>query len=179
MSQNIVKNRGLQLFSLLIVLCSLLIVSCDLFNPADPDLLGKLHEELAWANAKRLTVAVTFPPEWGGSNPQQGVISPGVRDVRKWTEGQSPKMYEFNVEFSPLPAFGFERWLAFPTSVYAGLDKSKSADEIVIEAAEHLLNDNGVVITEIISSTGAIIATVLISTDVPVTLCLGVITVPD
>ncbi|MCL2443121.1 MAG: hypothetical protein FWD13_06590 [Treponema sp.] len=158
------RYRGLSLFSLFIVTCSLLIASCE----GDPDYLAKLDEEVAWHNAEKLTVAVTFPPEWGASNPQQGTISPGDRDVRRWKEGQNRKMYEFTVEFLPLLSFGFEKWLAFPTSEYAALDKTKSAEEI--EKLNLHLNGKGVEITESTNTAGAKIATVLISISEHVTL---------
>ena len=144
-------------WGVIFTLCILLLATCDLFNPTDRDMLAKIDAEIAWANAARLTVAVTYPPEWGSSNPQQGTITP-VMDIRLG--------YEFNLEFSPLPDFGFERWLAFPTSVYNELVKTKSAAEVLIDS----LNNNGVQIRETVSSTGARVATIKINTTEPVTL---------
>jgi len=167
------KTRKKPVFPLLSVHCSLFIVLCSLLISCegDPDFLKKIDEEIAWANADRLTVAVSFPPEWGSSNPQQGTLSPGIRDIRRWTGGeqQNSERYKFSVEFSPMAGFGFEGWLAFPTSEYAGLNKTKSFAEM----KEHvsLLNDNGVIIsTETDDSTGEDTFIFLISTDVPVTL---------
>ena len=153
---NINKNQ-MGGWGVIFTLCILLLATCDLFNPTDRDMLAKIDAEIAWANAARLTVAVTYPPEWGSSNPQQGTITP-VMDIRLG--------YEFNLEFSPLPDFGFERWLAFPTSVYNELVKTKSAAEVLIDS----LNNNGVIIKETVSSTGARVATIKINTTEPVTL---------
>jgi len=171
------KTRKKPVFPLLSALCSLFSVHCSLFIvlcslligcEGDPDFLKKIDEEIAWANADRLTVAVTFPPEWGSSNPQQGTLSPGIRDIRRWTEGQNEQKYKFSVEFTPLPGFGFEGWLAFPTSDYARLNKTISADDI--EELNLHLNGNGVEITNVSGSNGVETATVIISTNVDVTL---------
>ncbi|MDR0313778.1 MAG: hypothetical protein LBI14_09280, partial [Treponema sp.] len=67
---------------LLIALCSLLI-SCDLFNgPIQPDFIGKIDAEIAWANAARLNVRVEYPSGWGTSSPSTGQISPSPMDIR-------------------------------------------------------------------------------------------------
>ena len=66
----VVKYIFLLLFPVLFPLSP---VSCSLFNaPQQDDYFKKIDEEIAWANATRLTVNVAFPPEWGGS-PQAGV----------------------------------------------------------------------------------------------------------
>jgi len=83
-------------------------VSCELLNgAADPDYLDKLHDEIKWANAERLTVRVDFPGEWGNSNPS-GNISQYI-DIR---QGLRP----FEIEFTPNPAFSFRGWRAYATS---------------------------------------------------------------
>ena len=129
--------------------------SCDLFTGPKADLFKQISKEVDWANAPKLTVTVTFPPEWGNS-PQSGDGKCG--DTRKG--------YEFDVEFVPLSGYGFEKWLAFKTADYAGLDKTKSSNEVESSA----LNGNGVTITEGVSETGARTAKVTIDTLEPVTL---------
>ena len=70
------------IFSLLLVICSLF-TACDLLNaPTDPDYFQKIDEEIAWANAPRLTVHLSYDPEWGTSNPAMGQITP-ARDIRQ------------------------------------------------------------------------------------------------
>ena len=108
-----------------------------------------------WANAPKLTVTVAFPPEWGNS-PQSG----------EGRCGDTRKGYEFGVEFIPLSGYGFEKWLAFRTTDYADLDKTKSASEV----EDLALNGDGVTIVESISETGAKTAMVTINTLDPVTL---------
>ena len=162
------RTQTIFLYSLFFILCSL---SCELFNnPADPHFLGKLHDEVAWANADKLTVTVNFPPQWG-SSPQLGT----GRCFDNKRVNENPRLGNvFYVEFSPLPEFGFEKWLAFPTSAYAGLDTSMTAAQI--EAENLHLNGQGiqqmpgVTITESISTTGARVATVTIHISEPVTL---------
>jgi hypothetical protein len=87
------RSALLILFSLFFFLFSF--VSCELFNAQyDPDYWQKLEDEIAWANAPKLTVAIAFPATWGTSNPQQGTITP-ARDIRK---GYSTN---FEIEFTP------------------------------------------------------------------------------
>ena len=94
-------------------------------GPSDPDYLEKLYGEIAWANAERLTVNVEFPANWGFSQ-QSGTD----RCADLVNTKETPRMgYAFNVEFSPMPEFGFEKWLAFPTSEYIKLDIRKSYNE--------------------------------------------------
>jgi hypothetical protein len=40
------------------------------------------------------------------------------------------KGYAFDVEFTSLPGFGVEEWLAFPTSEYSRLDFTKTASQV-------------------------------------------------
>ncbi|MCL2044735.1 MAG: hypothetical protein FWG89_11420, partial [Treponema sp.] len=77
-------------FSLFTVLCSLLTVSCDLFQPNNPNYYQELLDEVAWANAAKLTVHLSYDPEWGTSNPAMGQITP-ARDIRQG--------YAFDLEF--------------------------------------------------------------------------------
>ncbi len=130
-------------------------IACDLFTGTKVDLFKQISDEVDWANAPKLTVTVAFPPEWGNS-PQSGEGKCG--DTRKG--------YEFGVEFTPLSGYGFEKWLAFKTTDYASLDKTKSSNEVESLA----LNGDGVTITESISETGARTAKVKIDTIDPVTL---------
>jgi len=143
-------------YILTLVLFVILLSSCELFNGAsDPEYLDKLYDEIAWANAERLTVTVGFPAEWG-SSPQRGTGRSG--DTRLG--------YAFNVEFGAMPGYGFEKWLAFPTSIYDTLDKTLSALEIEGSA----LPEN---LVEIIASqtvSGAHAASVTIYITEPVTL---------
>ncbi|MDR3019382.1 MAG: hypothetical protein LBU66_00590, partial [Treponema sp.] len=147
---------------MLIVLC-FLVFSCELFNAQnDPDYWEKLDEEIAWVNAEKLTVSVTFPAEWGTS-PNSGT-GRSFDNVRR---NETPrKGYAFNVEFTPLPGFGFEKWLAFPTSEYSKLDFSKNAADVLSDS----LNGKSVEIIESTSDTGARVATVKVNTSAPVTL---------
>jgi len=105
---------GLALFFLLFSFFFLL-SSCDLFNGPKVDVFQQISDEVDWAAAERLTVTVAYPPEWGNS-PQAGEGKCG--DTRKG--------YAFNVEFTPLSGFGFEKWLAFKTADYAALDTTNT-----------------------------------------------------
>ena len=72
------------------------------------------------------------------------------------------------MEFTPLPGYGFEKWLAFPSAEYTNLDKTQTA----VEAEAFALNGNGVgvAIETSQSDSGTAIATVTIYTDIPVTI---------
>jgi len=65
----------------------LCIVSCDLFNATtDSDLLAKIDEEIAWANADKLAVTFHAPEGWiSSSTPSLSLAAiPGnVIDIRK------------------------------------------------------------------------------------------------
>ncbi|MDR3020267.1 MAG: hypothetical protein LBU66_05120 [Treponema sp.] len=87
---------------LLIALC-FLVFSCDLFNATeDPDFWQKLDEEIAWANAKKLTVALSAPGAWG-----QGSITTTAENRRLG--------YGFNVEFHPAQGYSILEWRAYST----------------------------------------------------------------
>ncbi|GHV94710.1 hypothetical protein AGMMS50293_10300 [Spirochaetia bacterium] len=153
------------LWPLLICLFPLLILACDLFAPTDPNYLDKLHEEISWANAARLTVRLEYDGSWGNSNPNRGQISPNPLDIRQG--------YEFAVEFTPLSGYGFVEWLAFNSNQYeAGilsgtLDSAKSHTAFL---AGDTLSANGVEIKRGETATGAITAAVTINSNIPVTL---------
>jgi len=160
---NVARNFRVVLFSLFIVHCSLFIVNCDLSDPlAKQELQEKMEENVRWANAARLSVTVAIPLDWGAS-PQIGTDK--CFDNARTDE--TPRQgYPFTVEFTPLSGFGLEKWLAFKTADYAGLDTSKTAFELASVA----LNDNGVTIIESVSQTGAKTAVVTINISDPVTL---------
>ncbi|GBU28446.1 hypothetical protein R84B8_02005 [Treponema sp. R8-4-B8] len=142
------KKLNCSLLITLLLITSLFVISCDLFSAPKVDLFKVISDEVDWANAPKLTVTVAFPPEWGNS-PQSGEGKCG--DTRMG--------YEFGVEFTPLSGYGFEKWLAFKTADYAGLDKTKSSSEVEGSA----LNGADVTITEDISETGARTAKVKIN----------------
>jgi len=154
-------------FPLFIVHCSLFICNCGLTNPLpEGDLQEKIDENVKWANAAQLTVTVAIPSGWGTS-PHLGTNI--CRDNVRTTE--TPRQgYPFTVEFTPLPGFGFEQWLAFRTDDYEGLDKTKSATDQAIKSLALNVNGSGATITEGVSQTGARTATVTINISDPVTL---------
>jgi hypothetical protein len=139
-----------------ILLCPLLFIcACDLFNgPVQRDFLAQIDEEIAWSNAERLTVRVDYNPQWG-SSPQQGALN----------SDHTRQGYAFDVEFNPLPGYGFEEWLAFTTDAYNGLDLAQTASQV----KEYSLNGNGVDITAGVNAVGAQTATVTINITEPVT----------
>ena len=84
--------------SLLTVLCSLLIVSCDI----DPDFMQRIDDEIAWSNAARLTVVLNFPGSWG-----QGSITTIAENRRLG--------YDFDINFTPAQGYSIESWRAYKT----------------------------------------------------------------
>ena len=149
------RNRSPLTTNCSLILLIFILVSCELFTGPKEDLFQIISDGVDWAHAAKLAVSVAYPPEWGNS-PQSGYGKAG--DTRKG--------YAFSVEFTPLSGYGFEKWLAFPTFAYAGLDKNKSASEV--EGSS--LNGNGVTITESENDTGARTARVTINITEPVTL---------
>ena len=124
-------------FSLLIL--ALTTISCDLFTkPKDPNYLKKIDEEIAWANAAKLTVTVAYPDEWG-SSPQFAGCFDAVRTKEKPRKG-----YPFNVEFTPNAMYGFIEWLAFGGEHTLAEITAMGYDA----AAEISLNGKGVAVTE-------------------------------
>jgi hypothetical protein len=121
-------NNNISHSPFLILLCSLLFCTCDLFNGAtNPDFLKNIDDEIAWSNAKRLDVRVDYNPLWG-SSPQQGAL-----DRETHRQG-----FAFDVEFTPTMGYGFVGLFAFRTN---GLDLTK------IDVNE-ALNGNGVEIED-------------------------------
>ena len=116
-------------WTLFFAVCSLLICNCDLFTkPKDPDFLKKIDLEIAWANAKKLTVIFYAPEGWinsGTPSLSRTAIQRNVLDIRKG--------FEFSLECEPSSAFGFEQWLAFETEFFETMtvaDWEKSAAEM-------------------------------------------------
>jgi hypothetical protein len=104
-----------------IALC-FLVFSCELFTAStDPDLLDKLYDEIAWANAEKLTVSVLIPHGWGTSNPAGPSIAPGTMDIRKG--------YEFSLAFTPDPSVVLKSWRAYSTAALINI-----ADEILTDS---------------------------------------------
>ncbi|MDR2541910.1 MAG: hypothetical protein LBC80_00445, partial [Treponema sp.] len=129
------------LLILFIVACSLFFTACDLLtSPANPNYLNDLQEELAWANAQRLTVSIVVPFGWGNSNPGEGLIR--TIDIRKG-EGER---YGFDVEFIPNSGFGFRGWLAFTNSAYENIASSLNTLSFETLRDEHSLYREGVTI---------------------------------
>ena len=72
-----IANKERCFLTLLIAICYLLSVSCNLFNdPLQDDYFDKIDGEIAWANAKKLNVHISYDREWGTSNPASGQITP-------------------------------------------------------------------------------------------------------
>ena len=93
----------------LIILCSIIISGCDLFSASvQSDFLNKIDGEISWANAKRLSVRVDYPGEWGSSSPPAGLITPSPRDIRQG--------FAFELEFTPDAAYSFKGWRAYASS---------------------------------------------------------------
>ncbi|MCL2443497.1 MAG: hypothetical protein FWD13_08565 [Treponema sp.] len=159
-------KRLITIFALLIINCSLFLVSCDLFSgPADPELLDKLNEELAWANAEKLNVTVVT--RGMGFSPQS--VSAG--DTRKG--------YAFNVEFTPNAGYGFRGWLAFTNSVYENI--SSSLNDMSFETARdtHSLNGKGVVVKDYERThTGSYLSSVTINVSGAITIVPWCSTLP-
>ena len=61
-----------QLSLILFVFLIFSLVSCDLLNGnSDVDILKKIDDEIAWANATKLTVRIAATP-WDSPNPSPG-----------------------------------------------------------------------------------------------------------
>ncbi|MCL2139232.1 MAG: hypothetical protein FWH41_06840, partial [Treponema sp.] len=91
----------------LIFLCSFFLCNCDLFTkPKDPHYLKKIDEEIAWANAPKISVSVQYNTEWGQSPQLSGCV-----DEKRGTAPR--KGYPFKVEFNSGMAFGEPEWRAY------------------------------------------------------------------
>ena len=143
--------------TLLIVLCSLFLAGCDLFTGPQTDLLSKINDEVAWANAEKLTVRFEYPAEWGTSSPQQGPLAnPGAMDIRKG--------YAFTVEFTPDTAYSLNHWRAFAGRLPEGWTENFD----LLEEAEEI-TDSGVIEFPAVNPRGGA-AAFTINTASPVTI---------
>ena len=94
------------LFPLLLALCYLLFVSCNLFNaPLDPDYFDKIDEEIAYANAPLANVKI-------GSIP--GSVNTIIGSLGRVKQG-----YSFNVAFTANPEWAFTGWEAVLTEDFS------------------------------------------------------------
>ncbi|MCL2067383.1 MAG: hypothetical protein FWG99_07965 [Treponema sp.] len=106
------KNHKSCLFLSFIFYLLTFLFSCDLFSGStDNDLLKKIDEEIAWANAAKLTVHISYDPYWGTSSPPIGQITQ-ARDIRQG--------YDFALEFTPDAAFSLVEWRAFSGELESG-----------------------------------------------------------
>ena len=86
--------------TILVLFCSFLIFSCDLFNnPTDSHYLDKLHKEIAYANAPWVPLQVVVPADLGTAN-----IPPG-RQLQTVKLG-----YSFKLVFVPAQDVPFQGW---------------------------------------------------------------------
>ena len=131
------RRRGVVVCSICFCFLLIFVFSCDLFNaPVDPDFWKKIDEEIAWANAERLTVTVALPSGWG-SSPQEGTGR--VFDNKRTME--TPRLgYDFNVDFSPDQAYVFKGWRAYETSMLSSLEDD-NGNEINWRQFPDILND--------------------------------------
>jgi len=140
-----------------LILFSIQLVTCDLFiEPYNPDYLDNLYNEIAWANAPRLTITVDYPLNWGHS-PQRGTGNSG--DARLG--------YAFGLEFTPNSSYGFSGWLAFRDDVYSKINIAEATFE---EAALLSLNENEAKFDINTTHTGTVTANITINISDPVTL---------
>ena len=133
-------RHGFVVFLLLLpVICPLLPVSCNLFNPPEDDYFTKIEDEIAWANARHLTVTVAMPTEWG-SSPQAGT----GRCFDNLRTNQTPRMgYDFTVQFNPSPVYGDARWRAYKTSDLSRENENWAISPASIAAVLNRLDDKG------------------------------------
>ncbi|MCL2066430.1 MAG: hypothetical protein FWG99_03075 [Treponema sp.] len=132
---------------------------CDLFTgTTDNDLLKKIDEEVAWANAARLNISVICPPAWG-SSPQNGTGR--CFDARR--TGEAPRLgYAFNLEFTPEADYALTEWRAYATaSLTPGwqFDSNPAAlleGPAVLVAVFNNVDPNGSISGIIIDSTTAV-----------------------
>jgi len=141
-------------FLTLIILCSLFLVTCDLLSVAvDKDFYQKIDDEVAWANAPKISVRIEYPGAWGTSSPSVGPVSLDIR-----------QSYAFNAEFTPDPAFSLQGWRAYATSVLSGLGDWR-LDQTLLDGVPTL---SGVLVPNLPSRGGK--GSFTINTTVPVTL---------
>jgi len=95
-------------------LFSLFFFNCDLLTKQkDPHYIKKIDEEIAWANAAKLTVSVAYPNAWGAS-PQNGT---GRCFDAKRTNERPRKGYPFNLEFTPEADYALTEWRVYASNV--------------------------------------------------------------
>ena len=93
-------------------LFSFLFIGCDLFSSVkEDDLLKRIDEEIAWANAAKINIIVAYPNAWGTS-PQLGTGR--CFDIKRPSETPR-KGYTFNVEFNPNVDYALLGWRAYRT----------------------------------------------------------------
>jgi hypothetical protein len=152
--------------TLLIVTCSLIICSCDLFNGVkQPDFLEKMDEDIAWSNAAKLNVTIAYPNTWGVSSPEAGPVNRSILDIRQG--------YAFDVEFSPDPAYAFQGWRVYETSAITPAALNRDAPEMGDwRTNTNLLNEvkqiSGVEVPELLARGGK--GSFTINTTTPLTL---------
>ena len=115
------KAKGTRTIFFTILLLTLT-VSCELNGSRD--ILNIIDQEVAWANAKPLTITV-YAGDWGRS-PQEG-----GRCFDNKHKAENPRCgYPFDVEFTVNSGYGFVGWLAFTNDVYAGLMEAGNPNNI-------------------------------------------------
>ena len=159
----ILFNRKNLLF-FLFYLFSFNLISCDLINAVnDPDYFELIDEEIAWANAAKLTVTIAIPQSWGTS-PQIGTN----RCFDKVRTSQTPrKGYPFEVEFTPEAAYSLLGWRAYATSTLESLKIDWLVDPDIL-TREKVPTLKGVIIPELPARGGK--GSFTVNTTVPVTL---------
>ncbi|MCL2067647.1 MAG: hypothetical protein FWG99_09310 [Treponema sp.] len=116
------------------------LITCDLFTGAtDNDLLKKIDEEIAWANAAKLNVFISYDQNWGTSNPPMGQIT-GNRDIRRG--------YEFDVEFIPDTAHTLIEWRAYSGVLETGWAENIAQFEIAMKERRLALGEDFILVSE-------------------------------
>jgi len=124
--------------------CSLFIVNCDLFAPADPNFINDLYAELAWANAVRLNVRLDYADGW--------IISPAPHQLDR---EKTRKSHAFDIEVEVSTAFGFaNNWLAFYTEDYDALPNKGLGLEIE-DVQDIVIDDKKIIEIEPVVITGS------------------------
>jgi len=86
------------------MICLFAFTSCELLNPKDPDFLDKLYDEIAYANAEKLTrVTMDVAPAAGSSTPTSGLINNPAFRLGFW----------FPISYHSSAEYQFDGWLAF------------------------------------------------------------------
>ncbi|MDR1175298.1 MAG: hypothetical protein LBK83_07510 [Treponema sp.] len=116
-------------FSVIAAGVCLAVAACDLLsNKPEIDLERAIDDAVAYANAARLTVEVSYPGDWGRS-PQFGTLpSESVRQG-----------FPFTVDFTVSAAYGFAGWRAYRTSDLHGTDQADFEVAARLSAEEALI----------------------------------------